>query len=315
MSLSRRAFTLVELLVVIAVIGILIAVLLPAINAARESARRGQCVSNLRQVGIAVQSYHEQNQKYPMGLQMKENGTGQLGKEPFPGTTALVAILPFIEEKAVYDLYDFKIGNQAPASQGAVTRGIPIFRCPSGDSERIGTYKNSLKFARSNYAVCFGSNKMWSSSTSAETDGMFRADGQRRNGDLVDGTSKTVVASEVLTGKDDNFDDNSKWDARGLWAFHQAGSAVYTHFNSPNSLSADVLHSGQCVSAPKLPCSATGSGTDYSTDHAAARSTHAGGVVVVFADNHVTFILDNIDPVVWKAMATIEGSEAVDIQQ
>src|SRR5262249_22585489 len=95
MNRSFRGFTLVELLVVIAIIGILVALLLPAVQSARESARRAQCINNLKQVGVAFQNYHDTYKQLPVGAYSCCWGTWQM------------AILPFIEEKQLADLYQF----------------------------------------------------------------------------------------------------------------------------------------------------------------------------------------------------------------
>src|SRR4051794_17052246 len=99
MNRKHRGFTLVELLVVIAIIGILVAMLLPAIQAARESARRAQCVNNLKQLGVAFQNYHDTYKKLPIGAYSCCWGTWQM------------AILPFIEEQQLADMYQFVPGD------------------------------------------------------------------------------------------------------------------------------------------------------------------------------------------------------------
>jgi len=120
--MKRQAFTLVELLVVIAIIGILIALLLPAVQAAREAARRSQCVNNLRQLGLGFQNYHDVWGQFPL--------PGMIANQL--GWTA--SILAFIEQKPIYDQMDWNAGNYMDAGKikHAANR-IPVYLCPSGD--------------------------------------------------------------------------------------------------------------------------------------------------------------------------------------
>jgi len=128
-------FTLVELLVVIAIIGILVALLLPAIQAAREAARRSQCMNNLKQIGIALQNYHSAHKTFPMGAALQE------------GAMWSGFLLPYLEEAALTDIVtidfvDSKPYSHVQASYGTITDPlyknviacetvIPVFRCPS----------------------------------------------------------------------------------------------------------------------------------------------------------------------------------------
>lgn len=111
----RRGFTLVELLVVIAIIGILVALLLPAIQAAREAARRSQCVNNVKQICLALQNYHDQNKSLPFGVRAQPNGNGQ----GFTwGPSFYVGLLPFLEQGALFAQYDMRGANNGWAGGG-----------------------------------------------------------------------------------------------------------------------------------------------------------------------------------------------------
>ena len=138
--ISARGFTLVELLVVIAIIGILVALLLPAIQAAREAARRTQCINGLKQLGIAHLNYHSAKNEFPVGLQLKP---GLAWTE----STFFVRLLPYIEEQALYDQWDFR-DNNFGSSTGVYTNTntnpvksraakiIPVLICPSDRFEQ-----------------------------------------------------------------------------------------------------------------------------------------------------------------------------------
>lgn len=117
----RNAFTLVELLVVIAIIGILIALLLPAVQAAREAARRTQCTSQLKQVGLAVQNYHDVQGAYP---------AGRTTSDQF-GVSWAFLILPYLEEQSVYDARNEQLRVDDPQNAGAFRVPIEVYACPS----------------------------------------------------------------------------------------------------------------------------------------------------------------------------------------
>src|SRR2546423_832762 len=143
-SSDRRGFTLVELLVVIAIIGVLVALLLPAVQAARESARRMSCASNLRQVGLATHNYHDINQAFPIGVSNDIPGAGNGSNSNW---TWPARILPFIEQSALYSQLNVGIGNAplptagTPLAQALLTP-IPIYMCPSdpGDPKQFNRF-------------------------------------------------------------------------------------------------------------------------------------------------------------------------------
>ena len=312
---SPKGFTLVELLVVIAIIGILIGMLLPAVQQVREASRRITCANNQRQVILASHNFHSAFDEFPSGL-----NTG-----PRLSGTAFAQILPYIEQNNVFDLINI---NENYNSQAGSEEEIPSFICVSDDASGRGMSINNLavSYARSNYAWCFGSETMMRAQNGATiwnnnydpsvpdffTDGAFGVANPRDFGSLLDGSSNVVFLSEVISGKDDDGTD-LEVDVRGVWAAFLPGSSNYNHIITPNSSIGDVGASGgagrnwlplPANAPPNMPVEIVG-GVSYDQYYAGARSNHPGGVNAGFGDGHVEFVTDTIDVVTWEDLAAI----------
>ena len=319
MKRNKSGFTLVELLVVIAIIGILVSLLLPAIQAARESARRTQCVNNLKQLGVAMQNYHDTNKHLPGGSFSCCWGTWQM------------FILPYIEESQLADIYELS-PKSAPIylpSYGydsesttpeiknlEVTRTrITTLTCASDEPQ---TRTNGV--ALHNYVVNYG-NTDYRRSTLSDAGGAkvkhlgapFNLndsgmppypDIEVRFREISDGLSKTMLASETVQGV-----QGDEQDARGLtwWGF----GAGFLTFDPPNTSIPDYMQGNFSCNpeTPNPPCEHEGLGGVART---AARSRHPNGINVAMCDGSVHFVTDTVDLATWRAASTTKGDEAYD---
>jgi prepilin-type N-terminal cleavage/methylation domain-containing protein/prepilin-type processing-associated H-X9-DG protein len=310
---SRRGFTLVELLVVIAIIGILIALLLPAVQAAREAARRMQCTNNMKQIGLAVHNHATALGRLPSaGLGWNDAMTG------WRGMSTLVQVLPYLENESVTFQVDFdkRIWDQVAAWKNP----MPVYCCPSDSAYgRLSWHTVS----RSNMAVCVGTAGSFKNlpgnrnfeiikpanraGMDLKTDGAFYLEVGRGLNEFTDGLSTTALASEILAGRVDTGPSVYATDHRGRWVMPFEGGAAYSHRTTPNTSEPDVM-TYCCVSSPDMPCVIQG---DLQDEYFAARSKHPGGVNVLFGDGHVEFYDDTVDLTLWRALATVAGSELV----
>ncbi|MEM9944276.1 MAG: DUF1559 domain-containing protein, partial [Planctomycetota bacterium] len=127
----RRGFTLVELLVVIAIIGILVGMLLPAVQMVREAARRSSCSNNMRQISLATLNYETSLQKFPPGWEIDASS---VAGDPLVINGLLTVILPYLEQSNLEEIYDYDKGYLHPDNQDVVNQAVPIFQCPSTPS-------------------------------------------------------------------------------------------------------------------------------------------------------------------------------------
>lgn len=338
-SARLRGFTLIELLVVIAIIAVLISLLLPAIQQAREAARRSQCRNNLKQFGLALANYEDALGSLPIGrVTANPNGPIFSGTQDTPW---LCLLLPFVDKGSLGDQFNFSIGavgtvtGAAPyavtginANHTVMTTTVGLFQCPS-DLDRPFQINPAylpptagLRFSRCNYAANWG-NTNWGQTTSNLTgalDGIVAvkpgAFGHTavRSRQVIDGLSKTAFLSEVIKG--------GLNDLRGFGWSPLPGGGMYMSRYTPNGSADFFTGTGGatgpgdnmpnapglfCTHEPPLvPCY---SGNDDRRSFAGARSRHGGGVHVVLGDGGVTFVTDSVDHKLWVALHTIANGE------
>jgi prepilin-type N-terminal cleavage/methylation domain-containing protein/prepilin-type processing-associated H-X9-DG protein len=341
---ARRAFTLIELLVVIAIIGVLIALLLPAVQAAREAARRAQCLNNLKQIGLALHNYHSAHDTFPVG------GSRQmcdLAKDPpsyeWNNWSAQTLLLPYLEQTPLYNATNFDCAPlydpECPLSNTNITSfntRVASFLCPS-DGEagrvRINSYHGS-----------FGSTTY----TWTESNGLFALLSSYKMSEITDGTSNTVAFSEAIVGSVNSVDKSTRRNSvQGV--VPPDGAEQYNAFDNVPAVMAGLQACNQTwlTSAPgdqffantrgdrwgwgttgnsmfntvvppnsqQYQWSACRFGCEFcntdATNYTNATSFHPGGVNVCMADGSVKFIKDSINMQTWWSLGTRNGGEVI----
>jgi len=189
---SRSAFTLIELLVVIAIISILVALLLPAVQQAREAARRSSCKNHLMQIGIAIQNYEMAHDVLPPGV---VNPTGPIQSEAEGYHVGwIVQILPYLELQNIYNHFDFSVGVYAPNNQAVRGMHVAVLRCPSDYAP------GQPGIRRTNYAGCHHDTE---SPIDADNHGVFFLNSAITFQSIPDGSSNTLFVGEKIQTADD----------------------------------------------------------------------------------------------------------------
>ena len=330
----KPGFTLVELLVVIAIIGVLVALLLPAVQAAREAARRTQCTNNIRQLGIAQQTYHTAHNGFPAGITVEhESGCesdwdnlpmGGICPDTLPHLSYMVWMFPYFEYGTLFDRMDFSDAalqrwyeeeEDGGWGETVLATVVPILVCPS---DGIGNNPVPLQtnpvgkfFSKSNYLAFFsGCDDRDQARDIAgqypEWRAVYGVNRRTKVSHISDGSSNTMMMSEYIKGVGNDF--------RGyFWGAHAGGGALYAKF-TPNSSIPDFLFPkpGWCDPesndpASNRPC-VQGDWPARETT-STSRSMHPAGVNVLMADSSVTFVSQDIDLGVWRGMSSMQGEE------
>jgi len=329
---SQRGVTLVELLVVVAILAATIGLLLPAVQTARETARRSSCTNNLRQIGLAAANHESARGRFPLGAESRQWDERPDFPHQFFRWSVLAHLAPYYEEERLLRSLDLTVplyvglspGDIALQNRPIVKLTVPLFLCPSD----VGLPVSDL-FGPTNYAGCTGTGI--DGGTPFATDGLFGINSRTRVRDIRDGLSKTVAFSESILGAGpkattsrDGIQADTGYgfvfatpltdaacsrpfyynftDLRGFsWANGEYRTTLYNHARQPNSSSLDCLAALMTTADVARMYAGYGWRT--------ARSRHRGGVTVGLADGSVRFVADTVDPAAWTAAATIAGGE------
>jgi prepilin-type N-terminal cleavage/methylation domain-containing protein/prepilin-type processing-associated H-X9-DG protein len=347
---TRRGLTLVEMLVVIAIIGVLVALLLPAVQAARESARRADCGQRLRQVGLALQQHLSLRGSLPKAgtsinpattqLNIRDYDADPANRMVWAGATWVVFILPYIEQKSLADAYDQSRGAVERVNNAVTSKRLPAFTCPShppqpagnllrqpvdmfnapagGYSAPLPSTSGFIGFERVNFAVNVGANMLqqFSDTTNAAFKGPFSVVAQygAPAAALQDGSSNVIVGGEIvnpLTG--------GSGDSRGAWGW--PGGSVFCGriYRGGGAYSISTPNTQAANDAPPYsnndstnPIFNLRAPGDGGTGSAstAARSFHPGGCNFVFADGSQRFIADQVDSSTYGNLLAIADGKA-----
>ncbi len=329
-AVRSRGFTLIELLVVIAIIAILMALLLPAVQQAREAARRTECKNNLKQLGLALHNYHDSHLTFPLGAQ-RHRGMG---------LSWFVGILPYLEQQNLYDGFDMHAPNNgypfipppSGSSNGAWTDGriISGLRCPSSSLPELKTNGVSTisEQMQASYVGISGATshdgfpaKLVKVCCLPVANGEISADGVLipnsvvRLRDISDGTTNVVCVGEASAYAEDSSGTKKRVDGSfpNSWItgtnavgtlpnyFHEIG----TFIPSPPSYNLTTIRY-----SPNAPYDQPGIREDHGPNNPMT-SAHSGGVQVLLADGSVRFIGENVDLFTLKMLAARHDGQTV----
>lgn len=284
-SRRRRGFTLVELLVVVAIIGVLIALLAPALQTAREAARRSQCLNNLKQTALAFHAYHETHKMLPSA-----------GSDELHSASSFLLALPYLEQSALQKSYDFTQSVTHPDNVAVIETRLPGYLCPAMAMPRdVPNATCSERGAPGSYAVNVGTGRPW-----GPHDGAITAKGHGSPTTLERISRKDGASNTLMVGELDYGLENLKWPSNcrlypgimggnSRWAIGYPGISWGTTYG--------LYNSNRVV--------------NDQDEWFTFRSEHSGGANFAFVDGGARFVHDSIPPATLDALATRAGGEAI----
>jgi prepilin-type N-terminal cleavage/methylation domain-containing protein len=322
--LTRGGVTLVELLVVVAIIAMLIGLLLPAVQSAREAGRRVQCSNELKQLALAAHCYHSAREAFPPGVEMSAN----------PGISLFVYLLPFMERSALYGRWELVNRNNdvTGGTQALAATMLPELVCPSDciPSNPVMNLTSGKWYGMTSYGGNGGTRSFNPDSPALMADGVFFETGQCsipqagqqpvRLLDITDGASQTLLLGE-RTHVDANYDSFAAqgWQETmgefGYWTGsggHLALGDVTLSSYAPINYRVPMNYAGRSSASP--PADSVADFVYYSDLRLCAfGSNHPGGACFALADGAIQFLSDDTDLTTLRALSTRSGGELVSL--
>ncbi len=332
----RQGFTLIELLVVIAIIGVLVALLLPAVQAAREAARRAQCVNNLKQMGLAMHNYEGTNGVLPPSVVLRGSGTSLVWSN---GWSIQARIAPFAEQGPIFNSMNFDLSYELLANQTAASQTISLFLCPSEtDTQRREDEGNF--YGVSSYGWFTGDWFVWGGWASGRGNrAPFGVNRSRRLAEITDGLSQTLFASEGKTYQPGQYcntlsrinnPDNvpppeadpytvaPEYVNGSCWLRPDHGHTGWmSGWNHQTGMNTAWPPNKKILGGPNRDTDMDLSGMAEEGYEGAnfaaitARGYHPGGVNALLGDGSVRFIKSTIGGSTWRALGSVRGGEVV----
>jgi prepilin-type N-terminal cleavage/methylation domain-containing protein/prepilin-type processing-associated H-X9-DG protein len=338
----RQGFTLIELLVVISIIGVLVALLLPAVQAAREAARRMQCTNNLKQIGLAVHNYENSVGTLPLGCAVTFDGANN---PIFNGWGITARVLPYLEGQNQFNACNFSLPNETPQNDTAMRIGIAIYLCPSDGKNQVIFIDDGQPRNNTNYAFNRGDWYVWGGSASSlQPTSPFRANASVPLASVSDGLSNTLFASEVKThtpyllncsglryaplgtqpipSPNDNPSTIAQYTScsggiaelrldsgHSEWEDGNTSQTGFTTAWPPNKVTPGQFGSASVPDTDLIAIREENGGPTFAA--VTARSYHPGGVNALMGDGSVRFVKSSINGATWRGLGSVSGREVI----
>jgi prepilin-type N-terminal cleavage/methylation domain-containing protein len=325
----RRGFTLIELLVVIAIIAVLISLLLPAVQQAREAARRTQCKNNLKQLGLAIHNYADQHRYFPHTCSIPFGYTTEV-----KGWSAQARLLPFLEQANLQNLIDFGKNYDVAPNDAVCPRRIPTLICPS-EIAAVPYPDPPVTHFPLNYGANLGTWFVYDPATNQGGNGMFFPNSALTAANAIDGLSNTLALVEVKAGQAYVRDTGNPATAGAPAPVDAAAVVTYAGSTAPKTSGHNEWVDGRAnqtgvttTLTPNTKVLQTVGGITYDIDYVSkregrltppgptyavmtARSYHFGMVHALLCDGSVKPISDNINLSLWRGLGTRAGNEVI----